>query len=433
MTTPEAAVAEYWRLKPIIYRDPPGFGNPVTVQEWAPNTPRYSWASMKSVDHCGLSMNTLLHNIGLTMEQDFPNCAWTPTARQWADTQSPVAFADIQPGDLLLYRNAGSEYTATHIGIALSAWDGGVQSGEFNTTPDGMGREYWRVDDGYLVAAGRPLYVRPVNQPSRAEQTVHDWGAGQGMTPAGRAALLGTMLAESGIDPARTEGDMGWDALQNDGVWPGGAGYIQWTNTRDPITGVKSYRRDNLAEFAAERGKPWSDGPTQLDFMLTEIAANPADTAMWERVKAATDPVAASQDFNNSFIHPGVYGDRDEFAADFHRRILAGEFGTPAPTPEPPKFIPFTIPGTQEDTMTNPLILQIIRIPNKQPIGCMWGVPFPIEDNSIDPKGPGVVEVPMSDGVFQKLHRNWMDCNGLELVKHADGQLRYRLVPLVTE
>jgi hypothetical protein len=61
------------------------------------------------------------------------------------------------------------------------------------------------------------------------------------------------------------------------------------------------------------------------------------------------------------------------------------------------------------------------------------GVPFPIEDNSIDPKASGVTEVPMSDGVFQKLHRNWMDVNGLELVKHADGQLRYRRVPLVVE
>ena len=170
MTTPAAAVAEYWRLKPLIRRVPPGWKTPVTVQEWAPNSPRYSWAVAGRVDHCGLSMNTLLHNIGLRVNVDFPNCAWTPSARAWADTSGRgVAFEDIEPGDLLLFRNAGSAYTATHIGIALEPWDGGVRSGEFNTDWTGMGREYWRTP-GYLVAAGRPVWrTAPVVPPPVVE------------------------------------------------------------------------------------------------------------------------------------------------------------------------------------------------------------------------------------------------------------------------
>lgn len=158
MTTPAAAVAEYWRLKPLIRRTPAGWYSPVNVQDWPPNAPGYSWPVAGRVDHCGLSMNHLLYNIGLRVNVDFPNCAWTPTAKAWTDNRPPDDFAGIQAGDLLLFRDAGSQYTATHIGIALEAWDGsGVWSGEFNTTADGMGREYRRTP-GYLVAAGRPAY-----------------------------------------------------------------------------------------------------------------------------------------------------------------------------------------------------------------------------------------------------------------------------------
>lgn len=159
MTTAARAVAEYWRLKNLIRRNPSGWDSPVNVQDWAPNAPGYSWAVASRVDHCGLSMNTLLHNIGLRVNVDFPNCAWTPSARAWTDNRPPDDFTGILAGDLLLFRDAGSAYTATHIGIAIEDWDGsGVLSGEFNTTADGMGREYWRTP-GYLVAAGRPAYT----------------------------------------------------------------------------------------------------------------------------------------------------------------------------------------------------------------------------------------------------------------------------------
>ncbi len=158
MTTADLAVAEAFRLQWAIYRQPAGWQTPVTVQEWAPNTPRYSWANMGPVDHCGLSMNAILHNIGLVMEVDFPNCAWTPTAYYWCQNSGRgVPFEAIEPGDLLLFRNPGSEYAATHIGMATSRWDGGVSTIEYNTDTTGYGREYWRTP-GYLVAAGRPAY-----------------------------------------------------------------------------------------------------------------------------------------------------------------------------------------------------------------------------------------------------------------------------------
>ena len=410
MTNPAAAVAEYWRLKNLIRRDPVGWGSPVNVQEWAPNAPRYSWANMGRVDHCGLSMNTLLHNIGLVFDQDFPNCAWTPSAREWADNSSPVAFADIQAGDLLLYRDAGSPYPATHIGIALESWDGSsVLSGEFNTVEDGTVGEYRRTP-GYFVAAGRPLYV-PTDLTGPVERKVYDWLAGQGLSAAGIAGVMGNFQAESLMDPGIVEG--GTHDLAD--LVPGvreGIGLLQWSYSR----------REALLAFAAERGKPWQDAATQLDFMLAEI--NDGYGAMWAGLQLASDPRAASQLFASTFVRPGVYGARDDYAADYYRRILDGDFGaTPVP-PQPPRtFVPFTV-GPEEDTM------QIIRRPAPHPpLGVMLGVPFPIEDNSIDPEASGVTEVPMSDGVFQKLHRNWMDANGLKLTT-VNGEWRYQRVPL---
>ena len=354
MTTPAAAVAEYWRLKPLIRRVPPGWKTPVTVQEWAPNAPRYSWATMGPVDHCGLSMNTLLHNIGLVFDQDYPNCAWTPSARAWADTQSPVAFADIQPGDLLLYRDAGSAYTATHIGIALEAWDGGgVVSGEFNTDPDGMGREYRRTPP-YLVAAGRPAYT-PTDLANPVEQQVYDWAKAQGLSDAGAAGIMGNFLAESAMDPGIVEGGSHDLADLVPGVREG-IGLLQWSYSR----------REALLAYAAAVGKPWQDAATQLDFMLSEI--NAGYGAMWAGLQLASDPRAASRLFAETFVRPGVYGPRDDHAADYHARILAGDFGTPTPPPLPPPYVPVHLDVYPSgDDMATTLIIDIPDAPEGIP------------------------------------------------------------------
>ena len=64
MTSADQAVAEAWRLQNLIYRTPYGWSSPVNVQEWAPNAPGYSYAVAGRVDHCGLSINTLLSTSG---------------------------------------------------------------------------------------------------------------------------------------------------------------------------------------------------------------------------------------------------------------------------------------------------------------------------------------------------------------------------------
>lgn len=168
MTTADRAVAEAFRVRNLIYRQPAGWRTPVTVQEWAPNAPFYSWANAGAVDHCGLSLNSILHNIGLVMGRDFGNMAWTPSGYAWMVQQGrSIDLGSVQPGDCLYFSNSGSIKAITHVGMATGRFSGGsVPTIEFNTDSTGVGIEYMRTP-GYLVAAGRPIWQEaPVVPPS---------------------------------------------------------------------------------------------------------------------------------------------------------------------------------------------------------------------------------------------------------------------------
>ena len=160
MTTGEMAVAEAYRLANIIARQPPGWRTRVNVQDWAPNAPRYSWTVMGPVDHCGLSLNHIMHNIGLRMGEDFPDSAWTPSGLQWFVSRGLIVpWEDVPAGDYIYFRNAGSPYAATHVGMVTGRFGGNaVPTMEYNTDTTGHGRRYLRQLNGYPVAAGRPRY-----------------------------------------------------------------------------------------------------------------------------------------------------------------------------------------------------------------------------------------------------------------------------------
>jgi hypothetical protein len=167
MTSANAAVARAWELVDPIYRQPEGWRSPVTVQEWDPNIPRYSWANMGPVDHCGLSCNHVDHSIGLTMGVDFPDSAWTPSGYAWfRATGRTVALWEIQSGDTVYFSNSGSINDITHVEKAVEdvRSDGGVLCVGWNTTPAGTGVPRVRYGP-YMVAAGRPAYREPEPEP----------------------------------------------------------------------------------------------------------------------------------------------------------------------------------------------------------------------------------------------------------------------------
>lgn len=240
------------------------------------------------------------------------------------------------------------------------------------------------------------------------------------------AGIAGNVQQESSFNPTIVEKwEQGYTLATLDRVaGPNAvaAGYGLYQHSFDRLWG------DNgLFAWAEREGLDPHTMDTQNRFAVWEIKNLPRFAGLWDELMAVTDAHTGALVFGKfEGFNPAYEGLRNQYAVAIWDRIQAGEFGplTRTTQPQPPRtFVPFTV-GPEEDTM------QIIRRPAPHPpLGVMLGVPFPIEDNSIDPEASGVTEVPMSDGVFQKLHRNWMDANGLKLTT-VNGEWRYQRVPL---
>lgn len=120
-------------------------------------------------------------------------------------------------------------------------------------------------------------------QPSQAElkgneQKIMDYFMGKGLTRAQAAGIVGNIHQESGGDPNRRQ--MG-----------GGPGYglAQWEGSR----------KQDLARFAREQGKPISDLKTQLDFMYKELTST--ESRAFRALKTATSPAQAADIFQRQY------------------------------------------------------------------------------------------------------------------------------------
>ncbi len=281
--------------------------------------------------------------------------------------------------------------------IALSGHGGGVDPHlHVRLHVDGQPTDpvSWLADAAWNP--GEP----PVPEAS-VEQQVYDWATGQGLSAAGTAGIMGNLQAESGMDPGIVEG--GSHDLAD--LLPGvreGIGLLQWSYTR----------RENLLAYAESVGKPWQDVATQLDFMRGEIAAG--YEAMWAGLQLASDPRVASALFASTFVRPGVYGTRDDDAAAFHDRIIAGEFGAAPIPPTPPPYVPVHEDVYLGDDMATTLIIDIIDPPaGIHPVWEYTGACLtPFLDGSLS----GAFERQQrSWGTFLELYRRYLNVTRLGL------------------
>jgi hypothetical protein len=115
---------------------------------------------------------------------------------------------------------------------------------------------------GGLVARGVPLHIA------------------QGMAA--------NMMAESRLDPGINE------------IAPlvpgsrGGYGLNQWTGPR----------RRQFEAFAQERGVPFDDLNTQLDFTMWELQNT--EQGAWNALRGANDPTEAARIYSERFLRPGI-------------------------------------------------------------------------------------------------------------------------------
>ena len=142
-----------------------------------------------------------------------------------------------------------------------------------------------------------------------AEAQVANFFKSEGFSDAGVAGALANFAQESAFNPGAVEPSPGT-----------GIGLAQWSFSR----------ADALRSFAASRNMPWTDIATQFAFIRKEVAENAAFRALWDRMRSATDAVAASQDFDAVYEGSGVKGSRFDTAAAYLAKVRSGVYNAPA-------------------------------------------------------------------------------------------------------
>ena len=147
-------------------------------------------------------------------------------------------------------------------------------------------------------------------------QAVWTFFTGQGYTPEATAGIMGNMEAESGVDPTR---------IQSNGKGPA-AGICQWESWRN-----KSMRWKGMADYAASKGKEWTDLQSQLEWLDMEMQGKDPSTLSYlkkrvggfEEFKALTSVDKATTEFMKCFERPGVehLDRRLKSANDFYNRL----------------------------------------------------------------------------------------------------------------
>ena len=177
------------------------------------------------------------------------------------------------------------------------------------------------MNTGTVVDPNTPATTNPGTNPdisgiSDTAKAVWTFFTGKGYTPEATAGIMGNMEAESGVDPTR---------IQNKGKGPA-AGICQWESWRN-----KSMRWKGMSDYAASKGKDWTDLQSQLEWLDMELQGKDPSTLSYlkkrvggfEAFKALTDVDKATTEFMKCFERPGVehLDRRLKSARDFYSRL----------------------------------------------------------------------------------------------------------------
>lgn len=161
MTTVIDVLHQAQRLSTLIQRQPAGWRTYVTVQDMAPNVPKYTWANAGPVDHCGLSVNAVYAAAGLRLHEHFGDNAWTPSGYEWMRSRGRlVSYDDVKAGDSVYIRWGPYGFNVHHIEMATGPRnpDGTVPTVGWNVDTSGQGR-YFNRPTSVIVGIGRPYGI----------------------------------------------------------------------------------------------------------------------------------------------------------------------------------------------------------------------------------------------------------------------------------
>ncbi len=138
------------------------------------------------------------------------------------------------------------------------------------------------INTASAMASGNGMNVKPTANSGISSEEAYgmNYLISRGMTPEDAAAAMGNAKWESNLDPTNNTGDGGK-----------AHGLFQWND-----------RSKKLKEFAAARGKPWTDKDTQYEFMLHEW--NGSESSARDRVMGAQTVEEKSGMFGLTFERP---------------------------------------------------------------------------------------------------------------------------------
>lgn len=163
-----------------------------------------------------------------------------------------------------------------------------------------------KTGDASIAATNDKIVGSAVNvRGGDVPEKTYNYFTSVGYTPAATAGIMGNIEAESGFNPA---------AIQRSGKGPA-AGLVQWENYN-----TKSGRWKGLDDYAASKGKDWTDTGSQLEFINSELhslgknywtykpnldkaGAVPTTFEAW---KQSTDVDMATRQFEGAFERAGT-------------------------------------------------------------------------------------------------------------------------------
>jgi len=162
-------------------------------------------------------------------------------------------------------------------------------------------------------------------------KSAYNYFVGQGYSPVQASGIVGNLQGESGqsLNPAAVSAGDGGDGSDSIGI-------AQWNGARAQA----------LKDYAASKGVPWTDLPTQLEFAHSELQG--PEGGAYKRLVAAQTPDDAAQamlayERPKDWDKPGAHPERARYArAAF--AAYGGGLQDSQPAPASPSAVPQAAP-----------------------------------------------------------------------------------------
>lgn len=268
--------------------------------------PYWSWYGFGSrVAWCACFVSWCANECGYIDQGIIPKFSYCPTGVEWFKSKNQWKGKDYTPkaGDIVFFDWNGDEIS-DHVGIVQYAEGDRIVTVEGNTSSVSQGNgdtcEAKSRATTYVMGYGTPAY--PEDDAGLGNgattQQVYNYLRSKGFSKEAACGILGNMWWESGVDPTRLQSGRG-----------PAAGICQWENYN-----TKSGRWKAMSDYAASKGKQWTDLQSQLEFLMLEL--NGADSTCkylmdtryggLEKFKKAKDVVWATEVFEKCFERAGI-------------------------------------------------------------------------------------------------------------------------------